>query len=541
MTDNTKPPQAQEKPLSKKEFDDLMSIDDVLQQDRKNRQALLILLDAQRERRDHLLTMDVRMGVTRSFMTSVSLEWLAQRVRFATELPMFKEYRDPETGRVRLDRETATMVQQREPNWTRQFPMALYLAKRRRHKFPPVLLVATQDWVDEPSSDQWDSLKRALKDSVNIQALDSLGRYVDLHLTEKDLLYAIDGQHRLMAIKGLTELLNNGKLFARDDKGRERSLSITIDEIVEQSRGDVSRSDLQQLLSERIGIEIIPAVMKGETRLQALRRVRSIFVHVNRTAVPLTSGEIAVLDEDDGFAVAARLVAFSHPLFKDRVHLKKGNLPISSEDLTTLETLVAIAKKYLGQFPDYADWKPDSKTEMAIRPEEESLDSGYTKLTEYFSALAEIPSYKRVLQGRSPREFREDEGNLLFRPMAQIALAEALGSLVSGKQRKLSNLVETLAAKENEGMLNYMDPATPWHVVVYDPNRKTMERKASAQTMCTRLLIHVLGGGTPDEEAYQNLREDFAEARIVDREKNHAIDLKGKRVSPDKIDLPSPW
>jgi DGQHR domain-containing protein len=526
---------------SPSEFDSLVSVDSVLEQDRKNRQALLILMDAQRERKNHIFAMDVRMGVTRSFVTSVSLEWLAQRVRFATELPMFKEYKDPETGKIRLDRETAAMIQQREPNWTRQFPMTLYLAKRRRHKFPPLLLVATQDWVDEPASDEWGGNGQALKDSVNAQSLDSLGTYVDLHLTEKDLLYAIDGQHRLMAVKGLTDLLNNGKIFARDDTGKQRALSVSIDEIIEQSKGEVSRTHLQQLLAERIGVEIIPAVLKGETRKEALRRIRSIFVHVNRTAVALTKGEIAQLDEDDGFAVVARLVAFSHPLLKDRVHLKKGQLPTSSDDITTLETLVTVCSEYLRQFEAYADWLPDSKTEMSLRPEEESLDAGYTSLSEYFTCFAEIPSYKRILQGKSPKEVREAEGNLLFRPMAQIALAEALGSLIVNKQRKLPHLIEVLSSKEKEGMLNYKDPKTPWHVVIWDPNRETMERSASAQKLCTRLLIHVLGGGTPDDNAYEDLRKAFAQARIVDREKKEALDLKGQRVSPDKVELPTPW
>lgn len=522
------------------EFEKLISVDGVLEQERKNRQALLILLDKERERRDHLFAVDARMGTTRSFVTTATLEWVARRVRFATEMPMFKEYRD-DAGKVRLDRETAAIIQQREPDWRRQFSMTLYLAKRRRHKFPPLLLVVTQRWVDEPGADDWDGTGRALRDSVNVNSLDSLGRFVDLHLADEDLLFAIDGQHRLMALQGLADLLSTGRLAARGKDGETRTLTITIDEIVENSKERISRTDLQQLLAERIGIEIIPAVLKGETRHDALRRLRSIFVHVNRTAVPLTKGELALLDEDDGFAVVARLVVVEHGLLKNRVQLKKGQLLPSAAELTTLETVVAIARSYLGQFGEYASWKPDTKTEMAMRPEEESLDSGYRRLAEYFSAMEGIPSYKRVMQGGSAKALREDEGNILFRPMVQIALAEALGTLVAEKQRKLSTLIEMLSAKENEGLLSCNEPSSPWFGVVNEPLSKNMRRTEAARNLCCRLLIHVLGGGTNNEKVYEELKSDFANSRLMDVEKNYAVDLKGQQVPLEKVEPPSPW
>jgi len=525
------------------EFDGLMAIDNVLEQDQKHRQAFLYLLDRQQERKDHLFSIEVRMGVTRSFITSASLAWTAQQVRYATQLPMFKEYVDPDTSKVKIDRETAAMVQQREPNWTRQYPMTLYLAKRKRHKFPPLLLVATQSWVDDPKSDSWDSAGRALKDSINAQSLDSNGIYVDLSFSVDNLLYAIDGQHRLMAIKGLAELVNEGKLYARDRDNKQTKLSVSAEQIVDDSNGNISRAELQAVLSERIGIEIIPAVMKGESRQDALRRIRSIFVHVNMNAQPLTSGELAVLDEDDGFAVVARTIAFSHPLLIDRVELKKGNLAPSSDNFTTLESLVSIAENYLGQMEGYQGWKPDTKTQMAMRPEEESIDLGHKKLVEYFDSLAKLPTHVRVIQQGNDyvKAARENEHNLLFRPMAQMALAEAFGTLVTDRQRKIENMIQVLSAKEAEGMLNYENPKTPWYVVVFDPNKKTMERKASAQKLVSRLFIHLLGGGTSDDAAYRELKAEFGKARIVDKDSGKAIDLNGNSVPIDQVELPTPW
>jgi hypothetical protein len=523
------------------EFDKLVQVDNVLDQERKNRQALLILLDAQNDKKDHLLSLECRMGSTRSYITSATLGWIAERVRLATELPLFKQHRNPETNKVELNLETAALIQQREPDWRRQFPMTLYLAKRKRHKFPPLLLVVTQSWVDDDSANEWGPNGVALRDSVNAQALDSHGRVVDLVITPQDLLYAIDGQHRLMAMKGLAALLSNGTLSARDQSGKETSRAVTIDEIVEASNGEVTHSQLQQLTSEAVGIEVIPAVLKGETRKQALRRIRSIFVHVNKTAAPLTSGELALLDEDDGYAITARVLMVAHELLKkkDRVQLKKGQLLPSAEAFTTLETLRGVVESFLSQFDEFRTWKPDSRTEMFMRPEEESLDNGYAKMAEYFSAIAKLPSHARLMQGGEARSFREDEGHLLFRPIGQLALAEAIGSLVSDQGLRVEKIVDRLRHGEHQGLLDIRSKKGPWYGVVYDG--KVMKKNDGAKRLAARLLIHVLGGGTADEAAYADLKRDFAEARITDQASQKATDLSGNQVDPAQVELPAPW
>ena len=53
-------------------------------------------------------------------------------------------------------------------------------------------------------------------------------------------------------------------------------------------------------MDERIGIEIVPAVVRGETIVRACRRLRQLFVDVNEHAKPLTSGGLARLDEPHG-------------------------------------------------------------------------------------------------------------------------------------------------------------------------------------------------------------------------------------------------
>src|SRR5262249_3790098 len=159
---------------------------------------------------------------------------------------MFKEYRD-EHGHVKPNRETAAILQQRSADWRRQYPMTLYLAKRLNHKFPPILLAVSQEWVDDQKADEWGADKRALRDSINASVVDSGGAFADLYISERDWLYAIDGQHRLMALQGLVELVTTGSLYPLTENKKQKRVPIKLEEIVESSHGQVSLADLQKL------------------------------------------------------------------------------------------------------------------------------------------------------------------------------------------------------------------------------------------------------------------------------------------------------
>jgi len=525
------------------EFEDLVDVNLVLEQDEKERRALLMLLDKQRLRKDHFLALDSQMGGASSFVTSTSLQWLAGRARFATELPLFKEHVDLETGKITLNNKTAALLQQREPDWSRQWAMTLYLAKRRSHKFPPILVVVSQAWVDNPDSDQWTgSERRAVRDSIDARGLDTEGVYMDLQLNDSDFLYVIDGQHRLMAIKGLVELLDVGSFFMKNRQGKQKTECITVDEIIEQSNGAMTPGKLQTLLSERIGMEIIPAVLKGETRAEALRRVRSIFVHVNRTAVALKKGELVLLNEDDGFAIVARALSVNHDLLKDHVERNSVNLSAKSVHYTTLAVLAVVARLYLSQLEGYSGWKPDSKTEMSVRPEEDDIDRGYQKFSEYLDFLTSLPSHKGFVDGRAAADIRSagGEDNVLFRPIAQTALAEAVAKLERGG-RSLVSIGEILKKKEAEGQLRLTAQDTPWYGVLWDPANERMRKGAGPEGLCHRLFLHLLGGGTADNSARKELRDEFAKARVVGLESDLAIDFEGVEVRSSSIRLPSPW
>ncbi|MHC5829139.1 MAG: DGQHR domain-containing protein, partial [Nostoc sp.] len=130
--------------------------------------------------------------------------------------------------------------------------------------FPPVLVVINQPWVDNPKAAEWDSEGRATKSTTDFIPLDKDAKVGLLNISEDDVtIYALDGQHRLMGVQGLMELIKTRKLQRyKKDKGADDSF-ITVNDLIEKYQVDLAY--LQNLPKEKIGIEFICAVAAGET------------------------------------------------------------------------------------------------------------------------------------------------------------------------------------------------------------------------------------------------------------------------------------
>ncbi len=521
-----------------------------MQMEERNRQALSLLLEHQREKDGHLFALSAHMGETSSYVTTATLSWVAQNVLFAGDLPIFKGRVDNKTKKVPLDENTIDHIQQRQPDWRRQLPMALYLLIRRNHKFPPLLVVGYQDWVYTHNAEQWGLDRRAMQNSLTVMSLEPKAIYFDLDINNTKY-YALDGQHRLMAILGLHELLTKGKLFSLDVDGKPKPNSfITRDTVIKQIQEETGEDELaihnrlERLMTERIGIEIIPAVADGETYKEALFRLRSTFVDVNEKAKKLTTGELAILDENEGFRVIARNIMVTHDLLKDKTHQKTDQLPESSVYYTTLKALVEIARNYLGAKTEFSHWKNPvlgDKNLGFIRPNETELSKGTVILYDYFNAFKQLPSHLRFIQGKPAGDIRKKDGedNILFRPIAQMALAEAIAFLEREHEMSLESIIKVLATHEKSGQLRLREHQAPWFGVLCDPIDEKMRRKKENRTLCSRLFCYLLGGGIRSDEERENLRVDFADARRISD--NDVVNMYGKLVNKEKVQLPNPW
>ncbi len=522
--------------------------------ERRYARTLRMLLDLQRDKENHQLALSARMGTSQSYLTSVSLKWIATNVSYAKDLPIFKSQIKEETGKISINDITLPAIQQREPDWRRQMAMSTYLAIRKNHKFGPLLLVAYQPWVYDLSSDNWGPDKRALKSSLNVKTLDSKANVVDLD-TVNTSYFALDGQHRLMAIQGLRDLLE-GRLYAKDRHNLRLGKKSLSREEVEQyyekheTRLGLDVNKLPDVLNEMMGIEIVPAVQEGETFENATSRLRSIFVDVNENARRLEKGELTLLDENDGFRIVARTLRVKHPLFSkdDRVDESASQLSERSPCYTTLDTIVSIAQSYLRHKQPFSHWGQEPfavTTSIIARPDDEEILDGVNCLAEYFKALQDLPSHREMIAGKPASEIRSIDGddNILFRPIAQVALAEAIHELEL-RDLKLSALIKVLAKQENKGMLRLRTETTPWFGILCDTVDRKMRRKKENQDLCSEMFQYLLGGGFEDTGEREDLRTKFFNARrlgLSDEEEDQAIDISGNLVKREDFHLPHPW
>ena len=98
-------------------------------------------------------------------------------------------------------------LKQRAPDWSRQVQLTAYLVRNPNHKFTTILAVVQPDWFNDLTGDNWqDGI--ALKDAIEFESLDEDGSIGLLNL-DNSTVYALDGQHRIMGIKGLADLEGN--------------------------------------------------------------------------------------------------------------------------------------------------------------------------------------------------------------------------------------------------------------------------------------------------------------------------------------------
>jgi hypothetical protein len=528
-------------------------LDAIEAQEAKKAAMLTKLLDGVLNATDALMVTRGEMGHTTSFHGTVSLAWIDKTVMLFTQLPLFKN-KVNDQGNFIVDEGTAADLRQRAPNWTRQPLLVNYLIRQRTRFFPPMLVVVEEDWVNDDEAPEWvvgdDGEKRASRTSFRFTPLDSRERVGTADLS-RATVFVIDGSHRWMGISGLMELIRTGHLTLKKKDGAATGKVQQLHDLAEQF--DIDAAAVPAMQHETMGIELIPAVMKGESREEARRRIRSVFVHVNKSAEPPTASEQALLDEDDGFAVVGRETAFDHPLFRyktpgDRVNWKGTALPEGSSWLTTGKTLRDSVEAYLGKDEAFSRWATSSAKEIAVRPSEDALEDGKDVWKTYLDHLQDLPSFADILRGGRLDQWRAfptprepgNRGHLLMRPLGQLILADATGYLhlhPNGPQMSLDEIFGKLKRYEGKGGFeNVHETTSDWWGITYDQQRQTMYM--GGRKVGVMLLRHLLGDDTLENEDRAWLRTEFARLRTV-MPGGDSYDWDGTRVSdPEAVQLP---
>jgi hypothetical protein len=514
------------------------------------------------------------------FTFQTTAEWIGANVKLVGEMEMFNEdeneYRriGDDYGNIEITSENIDLIRQRPVDFSRAIGIAKYLLMHPYHNLPDLVLVVSAPWVDKRDAPQWQD-GRATIDSCNIEEISELTDKVLLRLgrmgdNDRYSIYALDGQHRLIGIKAALDMLETGVLHPRKKDGtpatgrnNDEHLEDWLDEVEDLG---ITKKDVMKFRTERVGIKLVPAVCKGETWEEAVQRVASIFKAFNTTSVAVPKGAATAMDQEDGFAVTARRTYKEAGFLKDlktqrptRLSPTNNTIAAKSTVLTTLATMKKMAEVYLTS-QAYGEWhRPAKKNMMGQPPSEALVSKAVEEFVALWDAISTLPSMRSIepwdllpeevkqvtpfREARNVAEMRrfpidgqEGEAHMLFRPLGQQALAQAVGVVLNDPIRPmaLDEIFELLGRYDAAGGFCMVKKSNPWWGVLYDQAREKIVTNGAK--LAADLLEYMLTGDS--SRGVEPLRLAFASARKSSSEGLY-VDLNGNDVPLERFNLPA--
>ncbi len=367
----------------------------------------------------------------------MDLTEIGSRVRFAKDIHKSTALSD--------------MIQRQISN-ARGPQIARYIAKQPERFFNS-LVVATYggrpDW-------------HALSDIRNRTESDDLGGLSEetiasigfLTLRGDEELFALDGQHRLAGIK---------KAIA---------------------------DGLQQDPYDEVSV-ILVAHHDTDSGLQ---RTRRLFTTLNKTAKPVSKGDIIALDEDDVMAICVRRLIEETNLFRGKrlAFVANNNMPVG--DLTSLTTIGNLYDVLTILFTNTSsDLKTSKLSLQQVRPDDETLERYFRYAMRYFQYLSEhFTELHDFFVARSThsvvRRYRGNHGgSIVFRPVG----LELMTLIIS---RLTVDMSLEQAVKIASRLPRNLDE-NPYLGLLWDPSTRTIV--AGHKVTLREILCYMVGKNGP--------------------------------------------
>lgn len=345
--------------------------------------------------------------------------------------------------------------------------------------------------------------------------------------------YALDGQHRLKAVK---TILN-----------RNDPLSDGAPEDFENDEFSV--------------IVIVPN--QEDTNETFMQKYRRLFSNLNRYAKPMDQATNIIMDEDDVFAIITRRLITENDFFKSvgkhresrRVKTKKGkNLTTKDPYFTSIETLYEMNIELLSSsqrrpkgWGQTGEEGTDLKTFKRFRPSEDYIDSLYDELAMYWEALlTELPILrseptKMRVHDILNRESDDETDHLLFWPIGQQMLAEITRELLNERLHDLENPTpETVRfALKGLSQLEWKLHQAPWihFLLIWSTSTKRWNMRSEERAKavrCGRIIQQwILGLEDEDWDFAEDLKNQWKNFLIpaqsdetVEESWQHIVDRK---------------
>ncbi len=323
--------------------------------------------------------------------------------------------------------------------------------------------------------------------------------------------YALDGQHRLSAIKTLLDR-NNSEYDGKPENIEDDELSVIV---------------------------VVPNL--EETDESFMQKYRRLFSNLNRYAKPTDQATNIIMDEDDTFAILTRRLITEKPFFQsdaekqrdsEKIKTTKGkNLKTGDSFFTSIETfyemnieLLSSPKRLSDGWDPSSNEKSDLKNFKRFRPADGYIDRLYEELSMYWEGLlAELPvlhSAPTKMRFHDMTNIEDNEGtdHLLFWPIGQQMLAEIVRQMLN---RRISDpekpTTETVRdALKGLNKLEWELHQVPWKYfllvgsIIEDTNELKWTMRNEERTWAVRtgrrLQLWVLGLEPNDSKYVDNLK-----------------------------------
>lgn len=303
-------------------------------------------------------------------------------------------------------------------------------------------------------------------------------------------LVALDGQHRLVALREVVNGASNLGGTYRDDIAEDELCVVFIQH-------------------------------------ESLEKTRRIFNKVNRYARPTNPTDNIITSEDDGAAIVARwlvehdppldLKAPSPPLAiydssgEPLVAWRTTRLSGTNPELTTLNVIYQTVHIVLGVH----GLKKFDEKHRVNRPKNSELAQAYTWSAEWWQSVIDgIDAYRWLLE--HPDEIIRErpldrEWSLLLRPASQVALFQGLAGAVG-----LGLRLETAVARCNG--IDWCGASPQWTDTIVGASGR-MSTKQESIRLTGRLITYMLAGSRMRRSELNQLEEDYMTARGNRRKK----------------------
>lgn len=220
-------------------------------------------------------------------------------------------------------------------------------------------------------------------------------------------------------------------------------------------------------------------------------KTRKLFTHVNKNARATNTAQNILLDDEDLFAEIARRLEREVPIFRERVNWRGNSLSATTSNVTTAPVLRLSAQLWLDEYNIRS-------TLMEIS--EAKVDEYYSEVKGLWETIiSKVKPLQEVQTGGAEmRQLRERY--IIHTPVGQQSMIHAVQM---ARQRDVP--IEDIASRLGE--VDWAKSAPLWNRIIYNPDLNRMLTGRENWGFMGDLLGFVLGGTYDNDQQGELLRK----------------------------------